>query len=78
MAPIIYTTEGEALKEQIWEETLAEFSFAAMEGIVRGLVHDTSGAVEWERAEQRHRKGNYAYQRQGLVTGSSYGPTTVH
>lgn len=46
MAPIIYTTEGEALKEQIWEETLAEFSFAAMEGIVRGLVHDTSGAVE--------------------------------
>lgn len=47
MAPIIYTAEGETLKEQIWEETLAEFSFADMEGIVRGLVHDnTSGAVE--------------------------------
>ena len=46
MAPIIYTTEGEALKEQIWQETLTEFTFADMEGIVRGLVHDSSAAVK--------------------------------
>ncbi|KAK7994324.1 Short chain dehydrogenase [Apiospora marii] len=34
MAPIVYTTEGEALRDQIWEETLAEFSFTDIRNII--------------------------------------------
>ncbi|RYP01054.1 hypothetical protein DL763_000475 [Monosporascus cannonballus] len=52
VAPIIYTAEGQALREQIWEETLAEFSFADMGGIVRGMARDTGAAVERERANK--------------------------
>lgn len=38
MAPIIYSPEGESLRERIWKETMEEFSFAGAEEIVLGLA----------------------------------------
>lgn len=37
LAPIIYTADGAKISEQLWKETLAEFSFAGAEGIVESL-----------------------------------------
>ncbi|KAK8112008.1 Short chain dehydrogenase sol3 [Apiospora kogelbergensis] len=46
MAPIVYTEEGQALKDQIWDETLAEFGFANMGGIINGLAGASSSATK--------------------------------
>ncbi|CAJ2512841.1 Uu.00g009600.m01.CDS01 [Anthostomella pinea] len=35
MAPMIYTTEGQKLAQQLWRETMDELSFAGVEEIVR-------------------------------------------
>ncbi|TVY80673.1 Short chain dehydrogenase yanD [Lachnellula suecica] len=37
MAPIIYTPEGEAIRERLWEETVSELSFAKVEDVLGGL-----------------------------------------
>lgn len=37
MAPIIYTSEGVELSEQLWKETLEELSFANVETILEDL-----------------------------------------
>ncbi|KAI5917432.1 NAD(P)-binding protein [Camillea tinctor] len=37
MAPIVYTPEGERVGQQLWQETLAEFSFAEVEQILREM-----------------------------------------
>ena len=35
MPPILYTDEGKEICRVLWEETMAEFAFAGVEGIVR-------------------------------------------
>ncbi|KAF3766602.1 hypothetical protein M406DRAFT_38676 [Cryphonectria parasitica EP155] len=37
MSPILYTNEGRAISEQLWKETLAEFSFANVDDIMRTI-----------------------------------------
>lgn len=37
MAPILYTEEGRKISEQLWEETLAELSFANAETILKTM-----------------------------------------
>ena len=37
MAPIIYTDEGRRISEQLWKETMAEFSFAKVEDIINEI-----------------------------------------
>ncbi|KAI1208145.1 NAD(P)-binding protein [Annulohypoxylon truncatum] len=37
MAPIIYTAEGERIRDQLWKETMAEFSFAGAEDIIKDI-----------------------------------------
>jgi hypothetical protein len=37
MAPIVYTTEGSKISEKLWKETMAEFSFAGVEDILKEL-----------------------------------------
>jgi len=37
MAPIVYASEGKDISEQLWKETLAEFSFAGVEGILEDI-----------------------------------------
>ncbi|KAG8163115.1 hypothetical protein KVR01_007593 [Diaporthe batatas] len=39
MAPIVYTEEGRQISEQLWEDTLAELSFANVSGILEDLRH---------------------------------------
>lgn len=34
MAPIVYADEGKKISEQLWKETMAEFSFAKVEDII--------------------------------------------
>ncbi|KAI1199920.1 NAD(P)-binding protein [Nemania serpens] len=38
MAPMIYTEEGQRIKEQLWKETMAEFSFVNAEQTLKDLV----------------------------------------
>lgn len=37
MAPIIYTAEGEEIREQLWKEMLEELSFANVETILKDI-----------------------------------------
>lgn len=36
-AALLYTPEGEVLKERVWEETLAELDFAGVRGILEQM-----------------------------------------
>ena len=36
-ASVLYTPEGQKLIDKVWNETLAELSFANVEAIVRGM-----------------------------------------
>lgn len=38
MAPIIYTEEGKRIKEQLWKETIAEFSMVNAEMILHDVT----------------------------------------
>ncbi|KAI8944148.1 hypothetical protein F4801DRAFT_572704 [Xylaria longipes] len=38
MAPIIYTEEGKKIKEQLWKETIAEFSMVNAEKILQDIA----------------------------------------
>lgn len=35
MSPILYSDEGQRISEQLWKETIAEFSFARAEEILK-------------------------------------------
>ena len=37
MTPIIYTEEGQKISEKLWEETLAELSFANVGDILKTI-----------------------------------------
>ena len=37
MAPIVYTTEGEKVSEQLWKETMEELAFAHVEDVLRDI-----------------------------------------
>lgn len=37
MAPIIYTPEGEEIREQLWKEMLEELSFANVETVLNDI-----------------------------------------
>ena len=37
LAPIIYTSDGAKISQQLWKETMTELAFAGAEGIVEGL-----------------------------------------
>ncbi len=34
MAPILYTEEGKVISDRLWKETMQEFSFAEVEGVI--------------------------------------------
>lgn len=36
-AAFVYTPEGEAARETLWQETMAEFKFAGVQRILNGL-----------------------------------------
>ena len=36
-APFQYTAEGKEVMERLWQETLAEFSFVDVDGILKSL-----------------------------------------
>jgi len=38
LAAILYTPEGKEIIDQLWEETLAEFSFAHIPELLRSLA----------------------------------------
>jgi hypothetical protein len=37
LAPLVYSSEGEKIREQLWKETKAEFTFIDMDKIVEEL-----------------------------------------
>jgi hypothetical protein len=37
MAPLIYKPEGEQVAKQVWDETIAEFSFADVQESLREI-----------------------------------------
>lgn len=37
MAPIVYKPEGEELAKRLWEETMAELSFAGVRDIIKEI-----------------------------------------
>jgi hypothetical protein len=37
MAPFVYQLRGEAIAKQLWQETMAELSFADVESIINRL-----------------------------------------
>lgn len=37
MAPLVYSREGELVREKLWEETMEELSFANVAEIVKQL-----------------------------------------
>jgi len=37
MPPVVYTEEGKVAAERLWRETLAEFEFVDVEGILRDI-----------------------------------------
>ena len=39
-APIVYTPEGERLAKILWDEVMAELSFAKVEDILQEVVHE--------------------------------------
>lgn len=38
LAPVIYTAQGQVLSQRLWDETMAEFSFAKAQDILREVV----------------------------------------
>jgi hypothetical protein len=39
MAPIIYKPEAKELSKQLWDETMAELSFASLEEYIQEIVN---------------------------------------
>lgn len=37
MAPLVYSVEGKDITEQLWNETIEEFSFAQVDSIIRDI-----------------------------------------
>ncbi|KAI1261131.1 NAD(P)-binding protein [Xylariaceae sp. FL1019] len=43
MAPFVYKPDNDRITPKLWQETMAEFSFAGIEGIVEGLSSQSRG-----------------------------------
>ncbi|KAI1378737.1 NAD(P)-binding protein [Hypoxylon crocopeplum] len=43
MAPLVYLTEGERLRNLLWTETLEEFSFAGVDNILKDIIEEHAG-----------------------------------
>jgi hypothetical protein len=37
MAPLVYSSEGQEIGDQLWEETMAELSFAQVDRILKEI-----------------------------------------